>query len=217
MAAVGYVPAAFCFLFAAFLSGSTTWVLSLALLEVRRRWLEEELKHPLHDHDRAAHMQHALHSPTTWRDFEEPGSPSSMSPSIRRSTSFRDFVTRVGPSYGDLVEQATPELPWVSSILDCVLFLHNTLALTVYFLFVSESLERVRFWPLNYLGEPYSHVSTILCVALVGCYLSTHPTVGGLAWCAIASRAYSHANFGVFKGFWSGAGMPTQALLCSGS
>ena len=122
-------------------------------------------------------------SPTTWQDME-PTSPMSPSPNLKRSTSFREFVTRVGPSYGDLVEKATNDVfPFASTILDCVLFFHNTLALTVYFLFVSESLERISFWPANskHLGEPYAHVVTILWTALVGCWLSTWPTIGRLA------------------------------------
>ena len=77
---------------------------------------------------------------TSWQDLQHDDSP--VSPS-RRVSSYKDLVTRVGPSYGDLVERATPNCPFVSTILDCVLFLHNTLALTVYFLFVSESYERL--------------------------------------------------------------------------
>lgn len=124
-------------------------------------------------------------SATTFRDLLQDDDPtmspmSPNAPNIRRSTSFRDFVTRVGPSYGDLVERASPSYPWVSSILDCVLFLHNTLALTVYFLFVSESYERLG-WPINYFGEPYTHVLTIVWTAFWGCLLSTLPTVGALA------------------------------------
>ncbi|CAK9097398.1 unnamed protein product [Durusdinium trenchii] len=122
----------------------------------------------------------------------EPTSPMSPSPNLKRSTSFREFVTRVGPSYGDLVEKATNDVfPFASTILDCVLFFHNTLALTVYFLFVSESLERISFWPANskHLGEPYAHVVTILWTALVGCWLSTWPTIGRLARLANSSPA----------------------------
>lgn len=195
MASVGYIPAALYFFIGALVSGATTWVLSLAVLEVRRIWLEEELKHPLHssERDRRNQMHLAVErygSPTTWRDTQQQPDDllSPMTPSIRRSTSFRDFVTKVGPSYGDLVERATPECPWVSSTLDCVLFLHNTLALTVYFLFVSESYERLGWmWPLNRFGEPYTHVLTIFWTAFWGCLLSTLPTVGALARWANAS------------------------------
>lgn len=118
---------------------------------------------------------------TSWQDLQQ-HDDSPVSPSIRRTSSYKDLVTRVGPSYGDLVERATPNCPFVSTILDCVLFLHNTLVLTVYFLFVSESYERLGWiWPINRLGEPYTHIVTILWTASWGCFLSTLPTVGGLA------------------------------------
>ena len=171
-------------------SSTNQTISSCASWEVRRRWIEEELHHggqqgyhrfgdDKHGVGPGAAVSH-LASPTTWRDIE-PSSPMAPSPNLKRSSSFRDFVVRTGPSYGDLVEQASKEYPWVSTILDCVLFLHNTLALTVYFLFVSESLERISFWPLNDLGEPYSHNLTIVCTAVLGCWLSTWPTVGALA------------------------------------
>lgn len=141
--------------------------------EVRRVWLEEDLRQPLHP----SLGQRA----TSWQDLQQ-HDDSPVSPSIRRTSSYKDLVTRVGPSYGDLVERATPNCPFVSTILDCVLFLHNTLALTVYFLFVSESYERLGWiWPINRLGEPYTHIVTILWTASWGCFLSTLPTVGGLA------------------------------------
>ncbi|CAJ1403591.1 unnamed protein product [Effrenium voratum] len=168
MAAVGWEVMLGCLIIAFVISGTTTYILALGVLEVRRRWMEEDLRKPLHPE---RHMAH-----TSWLDVaNEPVSPSS-SPHIHRSSSWRDMAEpepkRIGPSYADLLEAASPECPeTIATLMDVVLLCHNQLALVVYHLFVAQSLEPF----LNH------RICIILGTGSLGCYLSTSPTVTSLS------------------------------------
>ena len=105
----------------------------------------------------------------------------------KRSTSFYDYKDRksregaraarstplLGPSYGDLLAMVLP--PKFMSLLDLVLLVHQQLALTVYFLFISEFLAK-----LPYLSDVPPDF-TILVLSVPATKLAQLESIGKLA------------------------------------
>ena len=110
----------------------------------------------------------------------------------KRSTSFLDYkdrksresahpVDRVvalpGPSYGDLVDMVLFKRLHGMNFLDVVLLVHQQLALTVYFLFISQFVEKL---PLISAWLPWPWL-VILIVAVPATKLAQLESVGKLA------------------------------------
>mmetsp|Transcript_7608 Transcript_7608/g.17472 ORF Transcript_7608/g.17472 Transcript_7608/m.17472 type:complete len:493 (+) Transcript_7608:63-1541(+) len=121
--------------------------------------------------------------------------PGGSSMERRRSTSFYDYKDikgkkgktappLPGPSYADLVSMASAPM-WMT-VLDLVLLVHQQLALTVYFLFISQFIAKL---PLPHPFSALPPAYTIPVIALLATPLAQLDSVGGLARLASISPA----------------------------
>ncbi|CAE7746433.1 SLC38A6 [Symbiodinium necroappetens] len=219
MAAVG--PGAMLVLFIGgwLISSVTTWILFSAVTEARRQpETIMSISSRLLSNSMSSHSLVGLISPQAARGLDtptarEPHDPHALlSPTAatvlerKRSTSVYDFKDRKsskqtarvveqahlpGPSYGDLLAMVWP--PSYMTLLDLVLLVHQLLALTVYFLFISEFMAKL---PL--VSECPSPV-VILILAVPASLLAQLESVGGLARLAsISPFALLFMMFGVF-------------------
>eukprot|EP00929_Paragymnodinium_shiwhaense_P030491 TRINITY_DN17275_c0_g1_i1.p1 TRINITY_DN17275_c0_g1~~TRINITY_DN17275_c0_g1_i1.p1 ORF type:complete len:487 (+),score=99.28 TRINITY_DN17275_c0_g1_i1:63-1463(+) len=204
MAAVGYVPMIALLAVGSLLSGLTTWLLFLAVAEVRRTSPANAASPP----KSAGLSEKLLQSPPL--GFQEAprhrsasaGSASSLSGTRGRLRSGSDFSgigivldsqqQDEGPTFADLVAMVLPG--WAGTVLDLMLVIYGTGALVTYFLFLSSFVHEFDFWP----EQLTQNLTIVLTASLVFPAACAQDVTKLARWAIIGLLSLSFMSVGVW-------------------